>query len=227
MTRNIRRGIFFDLDGTLADSLGVMRNVFERFAADHEAAASDEVFASVNGPPLPLVVAKLKRSWSLPQSFDQLLQHYTALIDGAFADVAPSAGAAETLETAFRNGWAVGIVTSNATARTRAWLTRTRLAQFVDIVVGGDDVVLGKPEPEPYRIALMRSGCARELSIAVEHSLGGAKSSLGAGIRTYGYAPDDRAAAEWPESVRLIGALDELIPELERQRLRRVAGGRR
>jgi beta-phosphoglucomutase-like phosphatase (HAD superfamily) len=226
MTRNIRRGIFFDLDGTLADSLGVMRDVFDRFAAAYDAPASDEVFASVNGPPLPMVVAKLKRSWSLPHGLDELLARYTALIDHAFTDVASTPGAGETLEAAFRNGWAVGIVTSNTAARTRAWLARTRLANFVDIMVGGDEVVLGKPEPEPYRIALVRSGCARELSIAVEDSLSGAKSSLGAGIRTYGYAPDGRPATEWPESVRLIAALGELIPELERQRLRRVVGRR-
>jgi beta-phosphoglucomutase-like phosphatase (HAD superfamily) len=93
-------------------------------------------------------------------------------------------------------------------------------------VVGGDNVVLGKPEPEPYRIALARSGCARELSIAVEDSPVGAKSALAAGIRPYAVTPDHTAAAEWPEGVRLIETLDELIPELERQRTRRVVGRR-
>ncbi|HVA15493.1 MAG TPA: HAD family phosphatase [Stellaceae bacterium] len=226
MSRNARRGIFFDLDGTLADSIGILRAMFDRFAASCGAAASDEAFASVNGPPLPMAVAMLKRSWALPQSLDELLGRYTALIDAAFGEVVPAAGAAATLEAAFRNGWAVGIVTSNTAARTRAWLARVRLASFVDIVVGGDQVCLGKPEPEPYRIALARSGCARELSIAVEDSPNGAKSAIAAGIRTYGVAAESRTPVEWPQSVRLIGAIDELIPELERQRARRIAGRR-
>jgi HAD superfamily hydrolase (TIGR01509 family) len=162
----------------------------------------------------------------VPQRLDELLRRYAALIDEAFLDVAPAAGTQATLEAAFRNGWAVGIVTANTGARTRAWLARTRLASFIDIVVGGDEVCLGKPEPEPYRIALARSGCARELSIAVEDSPSGAKSALAAGIRSYGLAAAETAALDWPESVRLIGKLDELIPELERQHLRRVAGRR-
>jgi beta-phosphoglucomutase-like phosphatase (HAD superfamily) len=128
-----------------------------------------------------------------------------------------------TIETAFRNGWSVGVVTGVTGARSRAWLARTRLAAFVDIVIGGDEVVLGKPEPEPYRIALARSGCARELSIAVEDSPAGAKSALAAGIRCYAVAPGSAASADWPEGVRLIERLDELTPELERQRAQRVA----
>jgi hypothetical protein len=38
--------------------------------------------------------------------------------------------------------------------------------------------------------------------------------------------PDHTDAAEWPEGVRLIEQLDELLPELERQRARRVIGRR-
>lgn len=226
MSRNVRRGIFFNLDGTLADSNSAMRAAFDRFVELCGVTASDADFAEMSARPVPMAVATLKRGWSLPQRLDDLLRRYGALIDDAFLDVAPAAGAQATLEAAFHNGWAVGVVTANTGARTRAWLARTRLAKFVDIVVGGDEVCLGKPEPEPYRIALTRSACVRELAIAVENSPNGAKSALAAGIRSYGLAPADAAPLDWPESVRLIGRLDELVPELERQHLRR-AGGRR
>jgi len=227
MNRNARRrGIFFNLDGILANSGGAVRAAFERFAALGGAVPSESDFAAIDGAPLPIAAATLKRRWLLPQSLDELQRRYAGLIDNAFLEIAPAPGAAATLETAFRNGWAVGVVTANTGARSRAWLARTRLAAYVDIVVGGDEVCLGKPEPEPYRIALVRSGCANELSIAVEDSPCGARSALGAGIRSYGIAPDERTAMDWPGSVRLIGALDELIPELERQRARRSAGRR-
>jgi beta-phosphoglucomutase-like phosphatase (HAD superfamily) len=226
MSRKIRRGIFFNLDNTLADSAGALRGAFDRFAALCGVAPSDEIFAEIDGVNVPMAAALLKRRWSLPYTLDDLQRRYAPLIDAAFRDIAPAPGAATTLETAFRNGWSVGVVTAVTGARSRAWLARTRLAAFVDIVVGGDQVVLGKPEPEPYRIALARSGCVRELSIAVEDSPVGARSALAAGIRCYAVAPEGAASAEWPEGVRLIGRLDELMPELERQRARRVAGRR-
>jgi beta-phosphoglucomutase-like phosphatase (HAD superfamily) len=226
MSRNIRRGIFFNLDNTLADSGGALRGAFDRFAALCGVAPSDEVFAAIGGMSVPMAIALLKRRWSLPYTLDDLQRRYVPLIDAAFIEIAPAPGAAATVETAFRNGWSVGVVTAVAGARSRAWLARTRLAAHVDIVVGGDDVVLGKPEPEPYRIALARSGSARELSIAVEDSPSGTKSALAAGIRAYAIAPESGASAAWPEGVRLIDRLDELMPELERQRARRVAGRR-
>jgi len=226
MSRNIRRGIYFNLDNTLAASAGALRGAFDRFAALCNVAPSDDVYAAIGGMSIPMAVALLKRRWSLPYTLDDLQRRYVPLIDAAFLDIVPAPGATTTLETAFRNGWSVGIVTSVSGARSRAWLARAKLASYVDIVVGGDEVVLGKPEPEPYRIALARSGCAREMSIAVEDSPSGAKSALAAGIRSYAVAPENNAAAEWPDGVRLIERLDELVPELERQRARRAAGRR-
>ncbi|HWE76359.1 MAG TPA: HAD family phosphatase [Stellaceae bacterium] len=226
MTRNVQRGIFFNLENTLADSAGALRDAFDRFAAQCRVVPSDQVFAEISGISQPMAVALLKRRWSLPYSLDEIKRHYAPLIDAAFQSIAPTESAATTLETAFRNGWSVGIVTAISGAHSRAWLARTRLAPFVDIVVGGDDVVLGKPEPEPYRIALVRSGGTRELSIAVEDSPLGAKSALAAGIRCYAVAAENAPVADWPEGVRLIESLDKLILELERPRTRRVAGRR-
>jgi beta-phosphoglucomutase-like phosphatase (HAD superfamily) len=225
MSRNVQRGIFFNFENTLADSAGALRGAFDRFAAMCNVAPSDDVFAEISGVSQPMAVASLKRRWSLPYTLDEIQRHYAPLIDTAFRDIAAADGAAATLETAFRNGWSVGIVTAITGARIRAWLARTQLASFVDIVVGGNEVVLGKPEPEPYRIALVRSGCVRELSIAVEDSPVGAKSAMAAGIRSYAVSPAS-VSADWPEGVRLIERLDELLPELERPRTRRVAGRR-
>lgn len=227
MNRSTRRGIFFDLDGTLAASDAAMRQVFRDFAAGFGRDTSDAEFDALHGPPVPILIAKLKRDWALPQKFADLLQRYNQLIDAAFLEIPPAPGASATLEAARHHGWTVGVVTSNAGARSRAWLARRGMMPFVDIVVGGDEVCLGKPEPEPYRVALARSLCTREASIAVEDSLAGARAALAAGLRTVGYAPQGRPPVEWPETVRLIGAFDELLPELTRPRSRRaVAVGR-
>jgi len=226
MNRLTRRGIFFDLDGTLADSKTALRQVFRDFAASCGRETTDADYDALQGPPVPIIIAKLKRDWALPQKSADLLQRYNQLIDAAFIQIPPMPGAAATLEAACAHGWKVGVVTSNNAARSRAWLARRGLASFVEIVVGGDEVCLGKPQPEPYRVALARSGCARELSVAIEDTLAGARSALAAGLRTFGYAPPGRETIDWPESVRLINAFDELLPELTRPRTRRVAGMR-
>ena len=227
MSRTLHRGVFFDLDGTLAESEGLLRRVFRDFAATFGRNATDAEFDALNGPPVPIIVARLKRDWALPQRPAELVQHYNRLIDAAFLDVPSAPGAAATLEAASHHGWKVGVVTSNAAARSRAWLARRGVASFVDVVVGGDEVCLGKPQPEPYRVALARSSCSSEASIAVEDSVQGARAALAAGLRTFGYAPPARQPVDWPDAVRLIASFEELLPELTRPRSRRaVAAGR-
>ncbi len=224
MYRNVSRGIFFEIDGTLADSDAAMQRVFAEFATTLGRSVGDAEFAALSGPPAAILIATLKRNWSLPQKLTELIQLYDRLADVAFEHVAPVPAAAATLEAAFGQGFKIGIVTSNGAARCRRWLATAGLARFVDIVVGGDEVCLGKPDPEPYLMALARSGCARDASIAVENSAHGAKSALAARLRVFGFAPEGRADLEWPEPVRLIGALDELMMELTRPRFRRAAG---
>ena len=49
------RALMLDLDGTLADSLGAMRGVYDRFLDVFGVAGNDAEFARLNGPPLPVV----------------------------------------------------------------------------------------------------------------------------------------------------------------------------
>lgn len=226
MSRPTRRGIFFDLDGALADGSGAMRRAFGEFAAMLGHVASDADFAAVNGAPVPVLVAKLKRDWALAPKLHELIAQYDALMDAQAVELKPTPGAAETVEAAFRHGWKVGLVSARGGARSRAWLARSGLAAFVDVVVGGDEVCLGKPDPEPYLIALTRAGCSREISIAVDAAPLGVRAALAAGLKTFAVAPTENDTTEWSEGVRLIATLDEMIPELTRLRLRRAAGRR-
>jgi len=63
-------------------------------------------------------------------------------------------------------------------------ITIYMMENLVDIIVGGDNVERGKPDPEPYLKALQRTGCDALASLAVEDSLTGARSAIAARIPT-------------------------------------------
>ena len=212
------RALFADLDGTLADSVNVLRDVYRDFMRRMGRPESDTEFERLKGPPLVEVVSQLRRSHGLGQSEAELLRLYRALVDAAYATVATMPHAAEVLTAAKRSGWIVGIVTSNGTERTRAWLERTRLLPQVDLVVSGDDVSRGKPDPEPYRRAIERAKADPSLSIAVEDSPQGASAARAAGLRTFLLVESaDRAVPQ--HGVRGICSLSDLLPLLEAQAL--------
>jgi len=179
------RGLFLDLDGTLADSLPAMeaayRALLRRFGREGSAAE----FKSLNGPPATVIVERIAKAHALPTPTEELLAIYRDLVAEAHAAAPPAAGAREVLERARKQDWTVALVTSAAYADARQWLARVGLAAYVQVVVGGDEVRHGKPDPEPYRVALQRTGCNAQESLAVEDSVQGAKAAMAAGLPTW------------------------------------------
>ncbi len=178
------RALFLDLDGTLADSLSVMRAVYGDFLARFGESGSEAEFDRLNGPPLAEVVADLARTHAIDLPPASLVEIYWGLVEEAYLKVVPRAGAAELLRSARAQGMAVGVVTSSSARLTRTWLGKVGLHEQVDVIVGGEDVARGKPDPEPYAIALQRAGCEAAASLAVEDSAAGARAAIVAGIPT-------------------------------------------
>lgn len=183
------RALLLDFDGTLADSMGVARRVYDDFLLAHRRAPTDVEFEDLNGPPLTEVIRRLKMTHQIPNDEHFLLAHYEALLDEAYLTVQPNGGASELLERARRQGYRTGIVTSNSARRVRKWLENRELADQIDLVIASEDVQNGKPHPEPYLLALHRSGTAASDSVAVEDSMYGAQAALSAGLRTFLLSP--------------------------------------
>lgn len=207
------RAVLLDLDGTLADSLSVMRLVYGQFLERFGASATDAEFDALNGPPLREVVLRLKAAHALPEALDSLFDIYYGLLDAAYAQVSPNPGAQIFLERAEARNCIVGVVTSNAAERTRAWLARVGISQLVDFVVGGEDVLRGKPDPEPYRLAAERTGCFFSEIVAVEDTYQGARSARDAGLRTFVLSPSS-LLSQLPHGVERIDSLLNLSEQL-------------
>lgn len=207
------RALLLDMDGTLADSLPVLRRVYARFLESLGAEGSDEGFELVNGVPLREVVRRLKLAHGLEPDEHELHRRFVEAIGRAYDDVAPMAGAKELLERAVRLGVPVAIVTSASTDFARGWLARVGLLPLAAHVVGGDAVARGKPDPEPYLQALERLDAVAVRSLAVEDSRIGAAAAVAAGVPTWVLAPrgeHGRIGTDWPAVAGFVTRLADL-----------------
>jgi HAD superfamily hydrolase (TIGR01509 family) len=204
------RGLFLDLDGTLADSLGVLRRVYFRFLKKFGRTGSDLEFRELNGPNLGEIVSILRTRHGLPAQTDDLLAIYNQLIDDAYRDVLPLPGALELLETAAKKGWTLVLVTSNLRARAQAWLAGHGFSTLLQMLISSEEVKRGKPFPDLYQHALSRSGCVVADSIAVEDSPQGAQAALSAGLRTFVIRSQIEKTAIWPRDSEFIHRWEDL-----------------
>lgn len=204
-----RKGLFLDLDGTLAHSLPTLYQVYARFVSDFDLTPSADEFQSLNGPPLSEVVRILRRTHEIVDPEDLLVARYQEYIDAAYDLVPAMEGAHMLLQACHDAGWVTAVVTSNNRARTDRWLRATDLSPLVRFVVSGEDVRIGKPSAEPYDMAVARSNCARTDLAAVEDSVSGATAARAADLRTFGLEWDNAASA-WPKGTIPVHSLSEV-----------------
>lgn len=190
-----------------------MRRCYAHFLVALNRSPSDAEFESLNGPPLAEVVRRLKRAHGLEAAEDELLARYEDLLDRLYRDVEPNEGAAALLRRAHEGGYLTAVVTSNSRPRVLRWLEITGLAPHVDTMITSEDVRIGKPDPEPYLVALARTRTAASEAAAVEDSRQGAQAALAAGIRTFLLRPAGLGGAA-PDGVISIGSLGEIATHL-------------
>lgn len=197
--------IFADFDGTLADTLGVAREVYRAFAARCGFAPSDGEFAELNGPSLPEIVALLASRHGVAGEHAELLARYRALWAEALAAAAPKPGASELLAEARRRDIPVAIVTSGSAAFIERFAATHGWTGAVAMVVSGDEVARSKPDPAIYRLALERARCAPERAVAIEDAVHGVAAAAAAGIAVVGVADGSVHSAD-PARLRAAGA---------------------
>ena len=212
-------GLFLDLDGTLADSLSVMYEVYDRYLDHFGFRGNPDEFSELNGIPLSKGLAFLKKKYQLIPESSTLQSYYEGLIQEAYTKVSPNNGAQKLVEAATKANIKVAVVTSASTINAQTWLEQTHLDQYISVIVGNDSVIKGKPHPDPYLKAMELTGCHVSKALAVEDSQIGAQAAIAAKLETYilkQKTTNHLKLEDWPAVAGFLDRIDTLIPILSR-----------
>jgi HAD superfamily hydrolase (TIGR01509 family) len=173
--------VLWDLDGTLVDSEPYWFEAEFELVAEHGGRWSTEQALAMVGNDLRRSAATLREAGvDLEQAV--LIE---ALLDKVVARVEQRTpwqpGAVELLTDLRAHGVPCGLVTSAYRRFADPVLAALPLDTF-DVVVTGDTVRRGKPDPEPYLTALERLGVPATDTVAIEDSETGTRSAEAAGM---------------------------------------------
>jgi len=124
-------------------------------------------------------------------------------------DTVPLPGVVRTLRELYRNGTVLALATSASCSRVRFTLGALGLLHCFQVVVTGDDVVLGKPDSAIYRLARQRIEIGSAHLLAVEDAISGVRAASGAGLHCVGVA-----LHETPETLCAAGAV-HVVPDFK------------
>ncbi len=180
------RGLLFDLDGTLADTMALHGRAYRAaFARLGHELRPEDYLAGV-GPPARVAIRGFARSAGMGEIDDTRVAEIHGLKKHAFAALLEQEGvaalpAAEILrrEAGRRR---LAVVSSGNRQGVEAILARAGWRGLLDAVVSGDDTDRGKPDPAPYLRGAALLGLAPADCLVFEDTAAGLRAALAAGM---------------------------------------------
>lgn len=204
------RAMIFDLDGTLAQTERIKALSYHRAVAqlglDVSEAEVVELYKEVVGQTRHVVSRHIMERLGLEAACVPLMAQYAArepaevltalrlaLYEAFISDDAVLREnrwpyTVDLVRTARQSGCRIALATSSLTAEARRVLKALDLEQEFDAVVGLDQVVRGKPDPEIYLTAAARLGVPPADCLVIEDSPPGVAAALAAGMNVIGVA---------------------------------------
>ncbi|MDA0350833.1 MAG: HAD family hydrolase [Chloroflexi bacterium] len=195
------RGVLFDLDGTLVDSLPTVAAAMSRALADFGYDFAPEVVLPLIGAPMPVLASEL--TGVRGDVADQMNARYLELYYDEFIDTTlPLAGAEELLGRLYDADVPLALVTNKNEDGARRMIEIQRWERYFDVIVGRDTTPRAKPWPDGSRFALAAIGVtARDASFVGDTEFDmqtGRDAEIGQRIGLLG--------ARTPEELRASGA---------------------
>ena len=187
------KGILFDMDGVLISSIGSVVRSWRQWAKMYDVPDAENY-------EVPHGMRAIEIVKTLRPDIDPI-EGLRAIEDMEVEDIADLKvlpGVKELLEGLPPERWA--IVTSATRRLLLARLTAAGLP-VPERIISGDDVVRGKPDPEPYRRGAELLGLRPEECVVVEDAPSGVGAGVAAGCRVLGvlgtHSAEELREADW------------------------------
>ena len=215
------KALLFDLDGTLIHSDALHCEVFGEIFAERGLPFTAETYeARIHGRHNLEMFPELFPGEDPVALSEEKEARFRDRLTG---DVPPMPGAVALLERAAQSGWAVAVVTNAPRDNAEHMLRAIGLRDAFEVLVIGDECARGKPDPEPYLVAMRALGAKPEHCIAFEDSPSGMRAARASGAHAVGVrsSADDarlRAAGAHDTIADFTDArLEEIVARLDRK----------
>ncbi|MHC4065237.1 MAG: HAD family hydrolase [Planctomycetota bacterium] len=205
--------MIFDLDGVLIDSAAPHHESWRLLAGELGARVTEEQFLTTFGRQnrdiIPLLFGDHLSDKRVGELSERKEAIYRDLVRGR---IQPIAGAVELARGCRRAGLKLAVGSSGHPANIDLALQELGIAECFDVIVHGNEVTRGKPDPQVFLTAAQRLELPPADCAVIEDAPSGVQAALAAGMTAIGlttHHPRERLSA----AHRVIDSLLELTPQ--------------
>lgn len=210
------KGIIFDIDGTLADSLGVWTESDRILLSRRGITYSEEVSLALKSMHFMSAAEYLKELYDMPESAEEIACEITEIVrDKYFHEVKLMPFVHELMDMCERKGIKMCAATSNNRELAEGVLERNGILHRLEFILTSDEVGSGKEDPRIFFVCAERLGLSPKEIAVIEDSPHAARTAHNNGFYTIG--TDNGHFGDFEELKNCtdlrIGSFEELIKD--------------
>ncbi len=209
------KAVIFDVDGLLLDSEPIWsladRELLKRRGINYH----DELKTKIVGKGQVESAQNVKDHFQLPDPIDDLVKERRKLLNDLLkANLRLMPGAQELIDVLARNGFRLAIASSQSKEIIDLTIKRFALEGKFAVIVYGDEVEKGKPEPDIFLLAAERLAISPGEALVLEDSQNGLMAAKKAGMKVIVVPNQYNRGQEFPQADLVIESLAEVDPEV-------------
>lgn len=188
------KALIFDMDGTLINSISYHKEAWIRFLKKYNIYLEPNQFNAQNHGTIDEMIIRFFGDSIDLNLIKDLGQEKERIYRELYRnDIKEIDGLTNFLIELKSKNIKIGLATNCDTPNINFVLESLNIKKYFDVIIGGHEVVSGKPNPEIYISMLNRLGVMNHEAIVIEDSEGGILSALKAGINVVGITTSHNA----------------------------------
>ncbi len=177
--------VIFDMDGTMIDTEKIKENSWKYAGDSQNLVIDDKIISEMRGTNKEYCKELLCKKFKnidfkkLYNDRNKFIEKYIN-ING----IEMKKGLIEILQFLKNNNYKIAVASSSEKETIRRYLAKIKVLEFFDVIVAGDMVKKGKPNPEFYLKAVELLNVTKEQCIGIEDSNNGILSVYPAGLKS-------------------------------------------
>ena len=176
--------VFFDLDGTLIDSMWMWKAIDIEYLSTHHCDMPDDLQLAIDGMSFYETAVYFKNRFKINDSLEKIMSDWNEMAYDKYCNSVPlKKNAMKFLNILKENNIKLGIATSNSSILTEAVLKSHGIYDYFDSIVTGNDKGPGKPDPFVYLKSSSNVACNPANCLVFEDLVAGIKAGKAAGMK--------------------------------------------
>lgn len=181
------KGLIFDLDGTLLDSMAIWNGIGEKYLKTLGLTPANDLQEKIKILSLLQSAKLLREDYQLPYSNEEICQQINALIEAQYLNFIPTKPYVhDFLQRLHLAGAKMCIATATDRYLVEAALQRLGIAGYFEFIITCGEVGCGKDEAVIFQRALELLNTAPEETIVLEDAFHAIKTAKAAGFTVIG-----------------------------------------